>query len=193
MEIAGRPLYAATAAEWRSWLEANHAAKQEVWLLFYKKHVAVPCVSLEEATEEAMCFGWVDSIQKRIDDEKHALRFTPRKKRSVWSESNKKRVAALIRQGRMTPAGLSVVEEAKRNGQWEKAAEREDVHRLAPDFRRALAANRAARSNFEKLPISYKKQFLSWIADARSDATRARRIKQATALLEQNRKKPGGA
>ena len=193
MEIAGQPLYAASAAEWRAWLKANHAAKQEVWLLFYKKHVAMPCVSLEEATEEAMCFGWVDSLQRRIDDEKHALRFTPRKKRSVWSESNKKRVAALIAQGRMTPAGLSVVEEAKRNGEWEKAAEREDVHRLQPDVRKALAASRAARSNFEKLAPSSKKQFLSWIADARSDATRARRIKRAVSALEQNRKKPGGS
>jgi uncharacterized protein YdeI (YjbR/CyaY-like superfamily) len=192
MEIAGQPVYAATAAEWRTWLEANHAAKQEVWLLFYKKHVSMPCVSLEEATEEAMCFGWVDSLQRRIDDEKHALRFTPRKKRSVWSESNKKRVAALIAQGRMTPAGLRVVEEAKRNGEWEKAAEREDVNRLQPDVRKALAASRVARSNFEKLAPSNKKRFLSWIADARSDATRARRIKQAVSLLEHNRKKPGG-
>jgi uncharacterized protein YdeI (YjbR/CyaY-like superfamily) len=120
MKVAAQPLYAATAAAWRAWLKANHAVAKEVWLVLHKKHVTKPCVSLEEATQEAMCFGWVDSLQRRIDDEKHALRFTPRSKRSVWSESNKQRVAALIAQGRMTPAGLAAVEEAKRNGEWDK-------------------------------------------------------------------------
>jgi uncharacterized protein YdeI (YjbR/CyaY-like superfamily) len=111
-----------TAEEWRAWLEANHSVEKEVWLMFYKKHAATPCVTYEEATEEALCFGWIDSLMKRIDDEKRALRYTPRRKGSLWSERNKRLVARLIEQGRMTEAGLAKIEEAKQNGGWDKEA-----------------------------------------------------------------------
>jgi uncharacterized protein YdeI (YjbR/CyaY-like superfamily) len=119
MKMTGQPLHVATAEEWRGWLQANHAVEKEVWLMIYKKHAATPSVTFEEATEEALCFGWIDSIMKPIDDEKYALRYTPRRKGSNWSESNKKRVAKLIEQGRMTEAGLAKIDEAKRNGKWE--------------------------------------------------------------------------
>jgi uncharacterized protein YdeI (YjbR/CyaY-like superfamily) len=118
MKISGQPVHFTTADEWRAWLQANHAVENEVWLTIHKKRSATRSVTYEEATEEAMCFGWVDSSMKGIDGEKYALRYTPRKKGSNWSESNKKRVAELIEQGRMTEAGLAKIEEAKRNGQW---------------------------------------------------------------------------
>jgi uncharacterized protein YdeI (YjbR/CyaY-like superfamily) len=120
MEITGPPLRMTSVEEWRSWLQANHAVQNEVWLIFYKKHTGISGVTFEEATEEALCFGWVDSIMKRIDDEKYALRYTPRRKGSVWSEGNKKRVAKLIEQGRMTEAGLAKIDEAKQGGEWDK-------------------------------------------------------------------------
>ncbi len=118
MEIVGEPLYAATAEEWRAWLEANHAREKEVWLMIHKKHASTPSVTLEEATEEALCFGWIDSNMKRIDEDRNALRYTPRRHGSNWSERNKERVAKLIAQGRMTEAGLAKIEEAKQSGKW---------------------------------------------------------------------------
>jgi uncharacterized protein YdeI (YjbR/CyaY-like superfamily) len=119
MKMPGHPLHVTTAEEWRAWLQANHGVEKEVWLMIYKKHAATPSVTFEEATEEALCFGWIDSIMKRIDDEKYVLRYTPRRTGSNWSESNKKRVAKLIEQRRMTEAGLAKIDEAKRNGKWD--------------------------------------------------------------------------
>ena len=113
--------------DWRTWLEANHATANEAWLVIYKKHTGKPGLSYEEAVEEALCFGWIDGVMKRLDEEKYALRFSPRKKGSVWSELNKRRVAKLIKQGRMTEAGLAKVKEAKANGQWRAAKLREDT------------------------------------------------------------------
>jgi uncharacterized protein YdeI (YjbR/CyaY-like superfamily) len=121
VQITGKRLHFTTADEWRGWLQANHAAEKEVWLTFYKKHAATPSITLDEATDEALCFGWVDSIMKRIDDEKYVLRYTPRRKRSNWSERNKKRVAELIERGRMTEAGLAKIDEAKQSGKWDEA------------------------------------------------------------------------
>ena len=122
MKITGQPLHCSTAEEWHAWLQRNHAVEKEVWLIIYKKHAATRSLTLEEATEEALCFGWIDSIMKRIDDEKNALRYTPRRKGSNWSEANKKRAAKLIEQGRMTEAGLAKIDEAKENGEWDEAS-----------------------------------------------------------------------
>lgn len=121
MKITGQPLYFTNAAEWRAWLQVNHASQDEIWLLMYKKSTGVPCISFRETAEEAMCFGWVDSVMQRVDDETYALRFTQRKPGSAWSEGNKKRAEMLIGQGRMAEPGLAKIEEAKRNGQWDKA------------------------------------------------------------------------
>src|SRR5512136_3086462 len=113
--------------EWRAWLAANHAIAKEAWLVIHKKHASKSGLSLEDAVEEALCFGWIDGVMHRIDDEKFALRFSPRKKSSVWSQVNKRRVAKLIEQGRMTEAGLAKVKEARANGQWRAATRREDT------------------------------------------------------------------
>jgi uncharacterized protein YdeI (YjbR/CyaY-like superfamily) len=121
MEITRQPLRAATPQEWRDWLQANHAAAKEVWLVISKKHAGTPSVTYEEATEEALCFGWVDSFMKRVDEEKYVLRYSPRRKGSKWSEINKKRVTKLIEQGRMTQAGIAKIDEAKQNGEWDRA------------------------------------------------------------------------
>jgi uncharacterized protein YdeI (YjbR/CyaY-like superfamily) len=120
VEITGNPLHFTTTDEWRAWLLANHAAEKEVWLTFYKKHAATPSITFDEATDEALSFGWIDSSMKRIDDEKYVLRYTPRRKGSNWSERNMKRVAELIEQGRMTEAGLAKIEEAKKSGKWDE-------------------------------------------------------------------------
>lgn len=124
MEITGQPLHFTSGDDWRAWLQAHHGVEKEAWVTIYKRHATTPSVTLEEATEEALCFGWIDSSMKPIDDEKYALRYTPRRKGSNWSESNKKRAARLIEQGRMTEAGLATIEDAKRNGKWDKGLPR---------------------------------------------------------------------
>ena len=121
MKPTGRPLRVRSAAEWRAWLEANHVQASEAWVEISKKHATTPGVSLVEATEEALCFGWIDSAMQPVDDERYVLRYTPRRKGSAWSEVNKRRVASLIEQGRMTDAGLAAIDQAKRDGKWDRA------------------------------------------------------------------------
>lgn len=172
--------------DWRAWLAENHATAQEMWLVFYKKHLGRPGLTYIEALEEALCFGWIDGILKRIDDQKHTIRFSPRRKNSIWSEQNKKRIGRLIQQGRMVEAGLAKVREAKANGQWEKAVVREDVTIVPPELTAALAENVQARENFEKLAPSYRRQFIGWVTVAKRDETRRQRIAEVVRLLARN-------
>ena len=169
--------------DWRAWLTEYHATAQEMWLVFYKRHTGKGGLTYVEALEEALCFGWIDGILKRIDDEKHTIRFSPRRKNSIWSEQNKKRAGRLIQEGRMTEAGLAKVRAAKANGQWEKAAVREDVTLVPPELTAALAGNAQARENFEKLAPSYRRQFIYWVSIAKHDETRRKRVAEVVRLL----------
>jgi uncharacterized protein YdeI (YjbR/CyaY-like superfamily) len=175
-------------SQWRAWLEKNHAAEEELWLVFYKKHTGKAGLVYEDAVREALCFGWIDGILKRIDDEKHTIRFSPRRKKSIWSESNKKRVRELIKEGRMTEHGLAKIEEAKKNGQWDNAAIQMLAPDVPPELRKALARNKAARDFFDSLAPSYRKHLIYWVAMAKRDETRRRRVKEAVALLAENKK-----
>jgi uncharacterized protein YdeI (YjbR/CyaY-like superfamily) len=121
MKMTGEPIHFATAQKWRRWLEQNHATKEAVWLMIYKKHSESPSVTLPQAMQEAICFGWIDSSMQPVDEDRYALRFTPRRKTSNWSERNKGWAAMLIEEGRMTEAGLAKIEEAKQNGRWDNA------------------------------------------------------------------------
>ncbi|MBN1505767.1 MAG: YdeI/OmpD-associated family protein [Sedimentisphaerales bacterium] len=173
---------------WRAWLAENHQSHNGLWLLFHKRHTGRSGLTYVEALEEALCFGWIDGIVKRIDGEKHMIRFSPRRKNSIWSEHNKKRVRRLIRQGRMTPTGLARVREARANGQWTKAAVREDITIVPAELMEALARNEKARLRFESLAPSYRRQFIYWVAVARRDETRRRRIEETIELLVRNEK-----
>jgi uncharacterized protein YdeI (YjbR/CyaY-like superfamily) len=119
MKMTGKPLHFTTAEEWRALLEKHHATHGDVWLMIYKKRSGTPSVTVDQAVEEALCFGWIDSSMQPIDEERYALRFTPRRKGGNWSERNKGRVARLMEEGRMTEAGLTMIEEAMRDGRWE--------------------------------------------------------------------------
>ena len=173
---------------WRAWLAKNCAREPELWVVLYKKNSGKPSVSYDEAVEEALCFGWIDGLTKSIDDEKYGVRFTPRKSGSIWSESNKKRVAKMIEQGRMTEAGLAKIKEGKQSGEWDKATEREDTTNISPELKRALESDKIAQQNFDKLAPSHKRQYIGWIADAKRDETRERRIRQAVQMLKENKK-----
>jgi uncharacterized protein YdeI (YjbR/CyaY-like superfamily) len=173
---------------WRAWLADNHETANEMWLLFHKKHTGKSGLTYIEALEEALCFGWIDGILKRIDDEKHMIRFSPRRKNSIWSEQNKKRIGRLIKEDRMTEAGLAKIKEAKANGQWAKARVREDITIVPPELTEALAGNEQARLNFESLAPSYRRQFIYWVAVAKHDETRRKRIDGTIDLLIRNKK-----
>ena len=119
MKITGDLLAFATVEEWRAWLEEHHADEDGAWLTISKKGATTSSVALVPATEEALCFGWIDSAMQPIDHECYALRYTPRRKGSDWSAVNRARAQRLIEEGRMTDAGLAAIEEAKRDGRWE--------------------------------------------------------------------------
>jgi uncharacterized protein YdeI (YjbR/CyaY-like superfamily) len=188
MAMAGKGQLVMGRGRWRAWLTENHATAKEIWLVFHKKHMGKPGLTYVEALEEALCFGWIDGILKRIDAEKHVIRFCPRRKNSIWSQQNKNRVRKLIRQGRMTEAGLAKVKEAKANGQWAKAAQREDITAVPPELTEALVSNEKARLNFDRLAPSYRKQFIYWVAVAKRDETRSKRVAETIERLTRNEK-----
>lgn len=154
----------------------------EVWLVFFKKGTGKPTISYNEAVEEALCWGWIDSVKKSIDAERYAFRFTPRKPGSRWSESNVKRVTKLIAAKRMRPAGMKLVEEARASGAYHPP-HKPSTFKMPAEFRAALEANRKAKAFFESLPPSQKKQYIGWIASAKRAETRERRLKKALAML----------
>ena len=174
---------------WRTWLEENHATRQEIWLVLLKKHIDEPCISYDAAVEEALCYGWIDGKLKRIDDREHKIRFTPRKPKSVWSESNKKRVRKMTAEGRMTEAGLALVRAAKKSGAWKKASERR-TETVPTDLETALARNKRAKKNFRGFAPGYQRSYIAWVLDAKREETRKRRIREVVKRSAQN-KRPG--
>jgi uncharacterized protein YdeI (YjbR/CyaY-like superfamily) len=188
MKTPEHPLKVKSRAEWRAWLQENHAAQDEVWLAILKSQSPGPGVSYEEAVEEALCFGWIDGLTKSATAEFYVVRFSPRKRSSVWSVSNIQRVERLLAQGKMTEAGLTRIREAKENGEWEAAIRREDISTLPDDLHSALETNPAAQANFEKYPASQKKMFLHWILSAKTETTRQKRIQATVEMAEKNKK-----
>ncbi len=154
---------------WRRWLEAHAATEPEVWLIFSKRHLGEPCVSLDEAVEEALCFGWIDGMLRRIDERRHMVRFTPRRKDSRWSQRNKQRVERMIAAGKMTAAGLALVEHARRTGEWEAARGSLQDWPVPDELRRALEEDPSSRSWFEGLALSHRRQYLGWIHEAKRE------------------------
>lgn len=185
-----KTLYVPTRDLWRAWLEKHHDKEPDIWLVFYKRHTGRPSLPYDDAVEEALCFGWIDSIIQRIDDEKYAQRFSPRRSTSKWSELNKKRVAQMIRQGRMTKAGLVTLSYRRGSGGAAAPATGSKDPAAPPSFKRALQANAAARENWQQLAPSYRRLYLRWITDAKKQETIERRVKEAIGLLQQNKKFP---
>lgn len=183
-----KQLYVTDRDQWRGWLGEYHDAETGVWLVFYKKATSKPTLDYEAAVEEALCFGWIDSIVKRIDDERYVRKFTPRKQRSNWSAPNRKRVSKMMRAGRMTEAGLAKIKVAKKSGLWNQDGRPRIPLEIPSELRKALAGNKQAREHFEKLAPTYRKHFVGWIAAAKRPETIERRIDESIALLEEGRK-----
>lgn len=172
-------------AEWRAWLEAHHTRAAGVWLISFKKATGKPHVAYGEAVEEALCFGWVDSKSRSLDEERTMLWFAPRKARSGWSQSNKQRVERLVAEGLMTAAGLAAIEAAKGNGSW-AALDAVEALEIPPDLGSALASHPRAAEHFDAFPRSVKRGILEWIASAKKPATRARRVEETARLAADN-------
>jgi uncharacterized protein YdeI (YjbR/CyaY-like superfamily) len=164
--------------EWRRWLEKNHADEAEVWLVIKKKGASLKAVSYEEAVEEALCFGWIDGKMHSVDDQHYVLRFSPRKPRSIWSQSNRERVERLMRLGKMTEAGLAKVEEAKQNGRWAAAYTSKEKPAMPEDLQAALAQDVEAQANFYGFAPSAQTMYVAWIEQAKRVETRQRRIQE---------------
>ena len=179
-------------AAWRAWLEGHHDSVTEVWLVFYKAHTGKARLRYEEAVEEALCWGWIDSLVRRLDDERYAQKFTPRKPGSQWSASNRRRVARLVREGRMTPAGMAKVsfrvgpdDESAAIAEAERAARRDVV--LDPALERELMADAVAAASFDRLAPSHRRNYVRWIMSGKREATRRRRLAEAIARLREGK------
>ncbi len=174
-----------TRAAWRAWLVEHHATSPGVWLIVHRKYSSEPGVTYEEAVEEALCFGWIDSKGKKLDETRFRLTFGPRKPTSVWAKSNQERVARLVEQGLMAPAGLAAIEVARANGAW-TVSDAADELVVPEDLAAALAVNPAAEQHWQGFAASAKKMILYHIASAKRPDTRARRIARAVELAAQN-------
>jgi uncharacterized protein YdeI (YjbR/CyaY-like superfamily) len=164
------------AREWRDWLTQNHNKTNHVWVLFHRKSLKKKGMSYEEAVDEAISFGWIDGKLKKVDEGRFALRFSPRKAKSVWSKINKERAERLIEQGRMAQHGLVVIEQAKKTGSWDNAYTNRVRDILPADLESALRENVAAWRNFQNFANSYWNQYVGWIAAAKTEETRKKRI-----------------
>jgi uncharacterized protein YdeI (YjbR/CyaY-like superfamily) len=176
-----------TRDEWRMWLMQNHQRPDGIWLISYKKAAGKPRVEYDEAVEEALCFGWVDSKPGKLDAERTMLWFAPRKPGSGWSRPNKERVERMIAAGLMMPAGAAKVAAAQRDGSWVALDAVENLE-VPPDLALALDAYPAARANFEAFPRSARRGILEWISTAKTAATREKRIAETARLAEENRR-----
>ena len=182
-ESALREIHPKTRAGWRSWLTEHHAKRDGVWLIYYRASTGKRRLTWEDAVREALCFGWIDSKVKPIDDERYKQIFTPRKPRSVWSKINKEHVAELVEAGLMTDAGLRAVDIAKKNGAW-SLLEPVDALIVPDDLDGALRGSPRAREAYDALSDSDKRGVLYSLYSAKREATRARRLANALHALE---------
>lgn len=172
---------------WRAWLMAHHTQPESVWLVTWKKHCGERHLPYEDKIEEALCFGWVDSHVRRVDEDRMKLLFSPRKPKSAWSKPNKERVERLIAAGLMQPAGLAAIERAKDNGYWSIL---DDVEALIepPDLAGALDAAPEARRHWDGFGDSVKKGILWWIKSAKRAPTRDKRVAKTVAMAAEGKR-----
>ena len=174
-------------AEWRQWLADNHASSPGVWLVYYKQAAGQPSVRYGEAVEEALCFGWIDSLPRKLDADRTQLLFTPRKPKSGWSKVNKERLLRLTATDQLLPAGLAAIARAKQNGAWE-SLDAAEAGTVPVDLADALASNAAAQTNYATFSLSARKMILTWVLGAKQPETRARRVAETVRLAALNKR-----
>ena len=170
------PTFFPTPADFRAWLEEHHDQGQELWVGYYKKATGKPSITWPESVDEALCFGWIDGLRKRIDEESYMIRFTPRKANSTWSKVNIQRVAELSAEGRMRPSGLKVFEERKEAKSGIYAYEQREAAQLEAAQEAQFQANETAWAFFQAQTPSYRKAAIWWIVSAKKEETRQKRL-----------------
>lgn len=178
--------YAKDRAAWRKWLEKNHAKEDGVWLIYYKKNSGKTRVDYPDAVREAICFGWIDSTYRPIDDEKYKQLFMPRKAKSSWSQINKQYVEELSKEGLIAAAGMEKIELAKQHGTWNKLDHVESFS-VPEDLEKELKKNKTALKYFEELAKTNRKYLLYWLNNAKKEDTRKQRIDIIMEALKQQR------
>ncbi len=175
--------------KWWAWLQANGEKEKEIWLVFNKKETGKKCLAYDEAVEEALCFGWIDSIIKRIDEKTYARKFTPRNRGSKWSGLNIARAKKMVTAGRMTPAGSVLIDPGLlRSKRVPRPASPTGDPPIPAFISKGLAADEKARAFFESLAPSYRRLYIDWVASAKKEETRRKRLAEMLATLRSGRK-----
>jgi uncharacterized protein YdeI (YjbR/CyaY-like superfamily) len=177
--------HAPTRKVWRAWLKKNHLSEKSVWLIIYHKESETSSIDYNEAVEEALCFGWIDSKPNKRDKESYYLFFAQRKPKSNWSKANKERVERMIAQGLMTKAGQQMVDLAKKTGTWDALVDVQN-NVIPSDLKLLFDKNKTAYKNFQAFPPSSKRIILEWIQNAKRPETREKRVKETVELAAKN-------
>lgn len=184
-EVPEQSVHVLSRSEWRQWLAEHHDEAPNVWLIRYKKSAGKPTLSYADAVQEALCFGWIDSLPRKLDDERTMLYFAPRKPGSGWSRVNKAHIERMLAAGHMMPAGLAKIEAAKADGSWTMLDAIENLE-IPDDLAAVFAKYPPAADYFEAFPRSVKRGILEWILQAKRAATRAKRIQETAQLAQHN-------
>lgn len=171
--------------DWRKWLEKNHVKENAVWLIIAKKDSGITSVNYAQAVDEALCFGWIDAVANKKDETSFYQYFTKRKPKSKWSKVNKEKVTRFIKEGKMAPAGMAMVDLAKAKGTWDALNEVEDL--IVPeDMLKLFKKNKVAFENWKTFSRSIQRGILEWISNAKKEETRTKRIVETISLAEKN-------
>ncbi len=183
-------LFFSTQSDLHKWFEKNHNKVDELWVGYYKKVTGKPSITWQESVDEALCFGWIDGIRKSIDEESYKIRFTPRRKGSIWSTVNTKRIKELIKLGLVKPAGLEVFNKRDKKKTNRYSFEQKEA-KLPKEFEKKLKANKKAWNYFQTLPPSAKRLSTWWVISAKKEETKLRRLDTLIKCSEEGRKIPG--
>jgi uncharacterized protein YdeI (YjbR/CyaY-like superfamily) len=176
-----QPTFFEQPSAFRKWLAQNHATQKELWVGYYKKHTKKLTMTWSESVDQALCYGWIDGIRKKIDEEAYMIRFTPRKPTSFWSAVNIKKIEELTQKGLMQPSGIAAWERRKDSKSKVYSYEQDKISILKPEYLNQIKANKKAFTFFENLAPGYKKHTIWWVMSAKREATQ---IKRLTILIE---------
>jgi uncharacterized protein YdeI (YjbR/CyaY-like superfamily) len=182
-------LHLTTRKQWRQWLAKNHKTTKEIWLVYYRNETGKPSIPYEDLVEEALCFGWIDSIIKKLDNDCYARKFTPRTNMTKWSDLNKRRMSRMLKAGLVTKAGQATIEGISlAENKTAKTLKKQTTLEI-PDFiRKAFKQDTTVWGNFNALAKSYQRDYILWISSAKREKTRTRRIEESIKLLKNNQK-----
>jgi uncharacterized protein YdeI (YjbR/CyaY-like superfamily) len=180
------PTFFESRNAFRTWLEEHHDTTEVLWVGYYKADGERSGIGYGESVEEALCFGWIDGLINGIDDETYTRRFTPRSPDSKWSKANKERVEAMIEAGKMTPAGMELVEAAKESSEWADAYRLADDHEIPAELEAALGENETAWENFQDFSNTDQHAFIAIVEEAKTDETKRKRVRRTVELAAQD-------